>query len=185
MPSVRLSPPAPDLLAGMLESFTINDRMNQLILEHLNPRSWQAKLPNAKGTRTIAAIFTHMHNIRRKWIRLSAPHLKLPAELHRSRCSIREARTALAQSAKLCATLLAEALAHPNNRVSKFRRDAWARPWPAGASMFAYMLTHDAHHRGQICMLANQLGFPLPNHVNYGLWSWEKLCKQCGFPNPR
>jgi hypothetical protein len=22
--------------------------------------------------------------------------------------------------------------------------------------------SHDAHHRGQVCMLAHQLGFPLP-----------------------
>jgi len=51
--------------------------------------------------------------------------------------------------------------------------------------MFAYMLTHDAHHRGQVCMLAHQLGFPLPSYANYTIWSWEKLCKECAFPRPR
>jgi uncharacterized damage-inducible protein DinB len=29
--------------------------------------------------------------------------------------------------------------------------------------MLCYMLAHEAHHRGQVCMLAHQLGFPLRN----------------------
>ena len=51
--------------------------------------------------------------------------------------------------------------------------------------MFAYMISHEAHHRGQICMLAHQLGFALPVKATYGMWSWEKLWKECGFTHPR
>jgi uncharacterized damage-inducible protein DinB len=65
-------------------------------------------------------------------------------------------------------------------RIEKFRRDGWARPWPVGPEMLCYMLSHEAHHRGQVCMLAHQLGFPLPNEVAYGMWNWEKLWKECG-----
>src|SRR6266478_10007475 len=65
-------------------------------------------------------------------------------------------------------------------RVEKFRRDGWARPWPVGLEMLCYMLSHEAHHRGQVCMLAHQLGFPLPNQVAYGIWNWEKLWEECG-----
>jgi uncharacterized damage-inducible protein DinB len=39
--------------------------------------------------------------------------------------------------------------------------------------MLAYMISHDAHHRGQVCMLAHQLGFPLPTKAAYGIWVWE------------
>jgi len=48
--------------------------------------------------------------------------------------------------------------------------------------MLCYMLSHEAHHRGQVCMLAHQLGFPLPIKVTSGLWNWEKLWKECGSP---
>ncbi|MFI5117529.1 MAG: DinB family protein [Terriglobales bacterium] len=44
------------------------------------------------------------------------------------------------------------------------------------------MLSHEAHHRGQVCMLAHQLGFPLPTAVASGIWNWEKLWKECGSP---
>jgi len=173
----------PDFRQGMLESYAVNERMNQLVLEHLDARAWRAK-PPGRNVRTIAAIFSHLHNIRRKWLRLSAPHLKLPAELDRTRCTQGQARAALAESALRCSEMLAEALNGRVGRVKQFHRDGWARPWPGGTAMFTYMVSHDAHHRGQACMLAHQLGFPLPGQAAYGLWVWERLWKQCGFRGP-
>ncbi len=54
-----------------------------------------------------------------------------------------------------------------------------------GVAMAAFMITHEAHHRGQVCMLAHQLGFPLPVKAGAGIWVWEKLWKDCGFGSPR
>jgi uncharacterized damage-inducible protein DinB len=175
--------PGSDLRDALLKAYAVNDRMNQLILENLDRRAWQAK-PPGRGVRTIAALFTHMHNIRRKWIRLTAPHIKLPAQLDRTHCTQQQARAALAESARRCSEMLAEAFA-PNSRIKHFRRDAWAKSWPVGPAMLAYMIQHDAHHRGQVCMLAHQLGFRLPVKANYGIWVWEKLYKDCGFTTPR
>jgi uncharacterized damage-inducible protein DinB len=156
--------------------FAANDRMNQMLIEHLDPAAWTAR-PPGKG-RTIAAIFTHMHNVRAKWIRLTAPHLEAPRQLNRARCTPQQARAELAGSAARCAEMLAEVLG--GARAGKFRRDGWAPPWPAGPEMLCYMLCHEAHHRGQVCMLAHQLGFPLPDQVTSGIWNWEKLWKECG-----
>lgn len=177
--------PSADFCQSLLETYAVNDRINQVILENLDARAWLA-LPVGRNPRTIAAIFTHMHNIRRKWLRLSAPHIKLPEELDRRRCTQRQAGAALKKSAKLCSQMLAEAwTCEPRTRVKQFLRDGWARPWPAGAAMFAYMISHDAHHRGQVCLLAHQLGFPLPKHAISEMWSWERLWKQCRFAGPR
>ena len=130
--------------------FAANDRMNQLLIEHLDPAVWRAKPPG--NTRAIAAIFTHMHNVRCKWVRLTAPHLKVPRQLSRSNCTPRQARAGLAESAARCQEMLAEALGG-EGRVKKFRRDGWGRPWPVGMEMLCYMLSHEAHHRGQVYML--------------------------------
>jgi uncharacterized damage-inducible protein DinB len=175
--------PNPEFLKALLETYAVHEHINLLILEHLDPRAWLAK-PAGSKARNIAAIFTHMHNIRRKWLRLSAPHLKLPAALNRSHCTQRQVRAALSESGKRCAQMLAEFLTQPNGGVRKFHRDGWAPPWQPGASMFTYMIVHDVHHRGQICMLAHQLGFPLPTKLAYEIWNWEKLWKQCGFTSP-
>ena len=167
--------------------FLANDRINQILIEHLDPAAWGTRPPTAKPpgknkARTIAAIFTHMHNVRCKWVRLTAPHLKIPRQLNRARCTPQQARAGLAESAARCAEMLAEALGGGGGRVEKFRRDGWARPWPVGVEMLCYMLSHEAHHRGQVCMLAHQLGFPLPTEVASGIWNWEKLWKECGSP---
>jgi uncharacterized damage-inducible protein DinB len=172
-----------DLGQALVESYAVNDRMNQVVLEHLDPAAWRAKLPGSRG-RTIAAIFSHVHNVRRKWLRLSAPHLTLPVPLD-GRCSQEQAAGALAESAARCCEMLADALTRPERRVEIFCRDGWARTWPAGAAMVAYMISHDAHHRGQVCMLAHQLGFPLPAKGACGMWVWEKLWNECGFTHPR
>jgi uncharacterized damage-inducible protein DinB len=166
----------------MPEAFAVNDRMNQLVLEHLDPGAWRAQLPEGK-TRTIAAIFSHVHNIRCKWLRLSAPHLKRPPQLTRTHCTPEQVQQALAESAALCSKMLEQAL-DPKGRVKKFHRDGWAKTWLPGTAMFAYMITHEAHHRGQVCMLAHQLGFPLPDKAAYGIWGWERLWNECGFGPP-
>ncbi len=167
-----------------IQIFAANERMNQMLIENLDPDAWRAKPPTATPSakaRTIAAIFTHMHNVRTKWVRLTAPHLKIPRQLNRAHCTPQQARAGLAESAVRCAEMLGEALGG-GGRVEKFRRDGWGRPWPVGVEMLCYMLSHEAHHRGQVCMLAHQLGFPLPVAVTSGIWNWEKLWKECGSP---
>ena len=160
--------------------FAANDLVNQMVIEHLDPAAWTARPPG--NTRTIAAIFAHMHNVRCKWVRLTAPHLPVPPKLDRARCTPRQARAALAGSAARCAEMLAEALGGSGSRVQSFRRDGWAAPWPVGPEMLCYMLSHEAHHRGQVCLLAHQLGFRLPGKVMSGMWSWERLWKKCAPP---
>ena len=129
----RLAAPAAiDFRQALLETYAVNDRMKQILIERLDPGAWRAKPPGGNG-RTIAAIFAHVHNIRRKWLRLSAPHLKLPAALDRARCTQKQARAALAESAARCSEMLAQALAGPGGRVRNFLRDGWAKPWPVGA----------------------------------------------------
>jgi len=119
-----------DRCQALVESYAVNERMNQIVLEHLDPAAWRAKLPG-RGVRTIAAIFSHVHNIRRKWLRLSAPHIKLPLPLDRSRCSQQQAGEMLAGG-------LAPTRARRNllpGRLGEFVADASGHPAPDSGSM--------------------------------------------------
>ena len=171
-----------DVRDVLLEIYSVNDAMNQLLLAHLDPRAWRAEPPGKKGNgRTIAAIFAHLHNSRLVWLRNSAPHLKCPAPLDPDRCTLKQATAAHKKSATQCLRMLSDALsAGPKRRVAKFSRGSWAPVWPAGATMFGYMFSHEAHHRGQIIMLAHQMGYRLPDKAAYGSWQWNKLWKQVG-----
>jgi uncharacterized damage-inducible protein DinB len=167
-------PPKVDSKLGtsVVKVFAANERANQLLLEHLDPAVWRAAPPGK--VRSIAAIFSHMHNVRTKWIRLNAPHLKVPAQLNRASVTPQQVSKAFAASAARCEAMLVEA---SSGRVKKFVPDSWFSPLPAGPEMLAYMVAHEAHHRGQIAMLAHQLGFPLTAKVTASIWNWEKLRK--------
>jgi uncharacterized damage-inducible protein DinB len=39
--------------------------------------------------------------------------------------------------------------------------------------VLTYFVAHEAHHRGQIVMVARQLGYRLPQSVTAGLWQWR------------
>ncbi len=182
--ATRVTKSESDIREVLLENFAANNAMNQLLMAHLNPRVWRLSITNENGSegRTLADIFAHMHNNRRSWIKRSAPHLKCPAPLDPARCTIKQARIAHRQSASRCLEMLRDVFSESKSgRVTKFSRGSWASDWPAGATMFSYMFAHDAHHRGQIIMLARQLGYPLPDDAAYGIWRWEELWKDCGF----
>ena len=157
------------------EIFAVNERVNQMLLERLDPAAWRMK--PVGGVRTIAAIMTHVHNARAKWVRLNAPQVGVPVQLKWVSCTQEEARAGLAESALACGRMLALV---ENGGVKEFRRDGWGAAWPLGMAsvgmeMVCYMVAHEAHHRGQVCLLAHQMGFELPKDVMSGMWSWERL----------
>jgi uncharacterized damage-inducible protein DinB len=44
--------------------------------------------------------------------------------------------------------------------------------------VLSYLVAHEGHHRGQIVMLARQLGHRLPVSVSGGLWQWTTRMKE-------
>lgn len=180
--SLDLNESPAELATVLIETYSVNDAMNQILLKHLNPKAWRAKPLGKPGSgRTIAAIFAHLHNCRLVWLKNSAPHLECPAPLDPDRCTMKQAAAAHTRSAAQCVKMLADALAGgPNRRVKKFSRGSWAPVWHAGGTMFAYMFSHEAHHRGQVLMLAHQLGYRIPPNVWGLIWRWNWLWKQAG-----
>ncbi|HTT17554.1 MAG TPA: DinB family protein [Candidatus Sulfotelmatobacter sp.] len=173
---------ANELATVLLETYSVNDAMNQHLLANLNPRAWRAAPPGPRGSgRTIAAIFAHLHNCRLVWLKNSAPRLRCPAALDPYRCTMRQAAAAHQKSAAQCLRMLTDALTGgQRRRVTKFSRGSWAPVWPAGGAMFAYMFSHEAHHRGQILMLAHQLGYRIPPNVWGRIWQWDRLWREVG-----
>jgi uncharacterized damage-inducible protein DinB len=155
------------LPSAVLDAFNTNEKINQYLLENLPAEAWRGELPHAKG-REIAAIVAHMHNVRVMWLKAAAKNSEIPAQLDRHNVTIPQARKALEQSRAALAAVLKNAL-ESDGRVKGFKPDA--------AGFVGYLIAHDAHHRGQICMLARQLGHPLPQKAMFGMWEWGTRSK--------
>ena len=171
-----------ELCDVLLETWVANDAMNQLLLKELDPKAWRVEIKGAGGDRgrTIAAIFAHMHNCRVNWLIWNAPHLKAPRKLDPRRCTKTQAAAALSKSGALCGKMLEDALSTtPDRKVKRFSR-GWGRAWPAGGTMFGYMFSHEAHHRGQVLLIAHQLGMRLSREAAGDIWNWDRIWKELG-----
>src|SRR5262245_60759235 len=155
-----------DLGAALLEAYLTNERINQSLLDLLDPAIWDAAPPCSKR-RNIATSFAHIHNVRCMRLKMSAK--KCPARLDRATVSMDQARKALAESARAMTELIAAAL-DAGGHVPDWRPDV--------VGMVCAAITHEAHHRGQICHWARELGFPLGPEQQLRLWEWDKRWKE-------
>ena len=149
------------LPGALLNAFNTNDRINHYLIENLPPEAWKAKPPGDKG-RTIGAIVAHMHNVRVMWLK-AAKAEDIPEQLDRSTVTPAQAKSGLEKSRQALSEIIRRAI-EGNGRIRNFRPDV--------AGFVGYLIAHDAHHRGQIAMLARQLGHPLPQKAMFGMWEW-------------
>jgi uncharacterized damage-inducible protein DinB len=155
-------PPQFPLADALLRAWATNNRINAYLIEHVPDEAWRAKPPDGKG-RDIAAMFGHMHNVRIMWIKSADKNATPPAKLEGDAYSKGHAVSALVESERALEAVLRCALSG-EGRISGFKPDV--------ASFLAYLFAHDAHHRGQVCMLARQVGHPVSKSAGFGLWEW-------------
>ena len=148
---------------ALLNAFETNDRINTYLIENLPAAAWRAKPADGKG-RTIAAIVAHMHNVRVMWLK-GAKANDLPAQMDRATVTPAQAAKGMTGSCQALRALISASL-NSDGRVRNFRPDV--------AGFIAYLIAHDAHHRGQVTMLARQLGHPLPQKAMFGMWEWGR-----------
>jgi uncharacterized damage-inducible protein DinB len=145
-----------------LAAFATNNRINEFLIRAVPDAAWRATPPGGKG-RTIASMAAHLHNVRLMWLKSAAKDAELPAKLEGDSCTKEDAIRALDESRRALEAVLRTSLS-TGGRIAGFKPDA--------AGFFAYLVAHDAHHRGQIAMLARQLGHAVPQSAMFGLWEW-------------
>jgi uncharacterized damage-inducible protein DinB len=160
----KAAPPF-DIKSALVSALATNNRITCYLVENIAPEAWPAKPPEGKG-RTIAAITVHIHNVRRMWLKAAGSD-SVPAKLAESATS-KETLQALHSSQKALAELLAASL--ETGQVKGFKPDA--------AGFLGYLISHEAHHRGQICSLARRLGHPISQSAMFGMWEWGSRAKE-------
>lgn len=148
---------------ALVHAFATNQRINLYLLEHLPDAAWRAATPTGKG-REIAAMFAHMHNVRVMWLKACGAAGPLPEKADPETLSKQDAARLLDESARALEGELRRSLESGDGRVKGFKPDV--------ASFFGYLVAHDAHHRGQVAMLARQAGHALPQSAMFGMWEW-------------
>jgi uncharacterized damage-inducible protein DinB len=134
---------------------------------------WDAPVPGAPR-RTVRMMAAHLHNTRCSWIRtLGREHgIITPARVDLRRVRRAELMTALKRSGRGIEELLRLGMAS-GGEVPPSKGYVWRNLALDVPHVLTYFIAHEAHHRGQIALLARQTGHSLPANVTSGLWWWK------------
>ena len=169
---------ANDIQESILAAWRTNNAITIFLIEHLSAELWCAKIPGAPRP-TVGMIAGHIHNARCMWIKsLGKPHgVEVPPSVDRRTVEPDALVAALNLSAMGIIDLLNLAF-ESDGSIPPTSAYAWRNlPLDVG-HVLGYFIAHEGHHRGQIVMLARQLGHRLPVEVTGGLWHWSKRSKE-------
>jgi uncharacterized damage-inducible protein DinB len=148
----------------LVECFEACGRVTEYLAGVVPEPLWHEPPPTRHG-RTIAAMITHMHGVRKTFAKMGgAP---VPAALDRFRVTPAQARRALHEMNDTLTRLFRESLARGETRVKGMPRRS--------VNMMAYLNEHDAHHRGQIMLRARELGHTFSGDEVMRVWGWKRM----------
>ncbi len=148
----------PDLRDTILNTWRTNNRVTVFLVEHLPPGLWATVVPGAPR-RTIRMIAGHLHNARCMWIKTLGSELgvPLPGSVDRRRVGRKELVSALHRSSRGILRLLTLGCER-GGRIPMAATYTWRNlPLDVG-HVLAYFVAHEAHHRGQIVLVARASG---------------------------
>ena len=165
---------SPALQASVMNAWSTNNRITTFLVEQIPDALWTAAIPGSPR-RTIRMLAGHIHNARCMWIKtLGRPHgLKVPTSVDRRRVSRAQLIRALKVSGRGIASLLEFGLER-GGQIPATAAYVWRNlPLDVG-HVLTYFVAHEGHHRGQIVLVARQVGHRLPAATTSGLWQWTK-----------
>lgn len=160
---------------GRIAAWRTNHRATAYLVEHLPPSLWSKRVPGIPRL-TPGMIAAHIHNSRCRWIKsLGAAHgVGAPKLVDPHRVRPAQLLKALSRSSDGMIELIELGIAN-GGRVP---RATWQN-FPTDLDHFlGYFAAHEGHHRGQLLMIARQLGQRLPRAVAGGVWQWTRLSRE-------
>jgi uncharacterized damage-inducible protein DinB len=155
-----------------------NSRVTEYLVEHLPDGLWDVPIPGLPR-RSVRMIVSHLHNSRRSWIRtLGREHgVPVPAPVDRHKATRRQLLSALRKSSHGIESIIELGLA-AGGTVPPSKGYVWRNlPLDVG-HVLTYFVAHEGHHRGQIIIVARQLGHRLPPAIVNGVWHWTTRVRE-------
>ena len=162
----------------LLDAWRTNNRVTVFLFEHLPHELWRVTVPGAPR-RTVRMIAGHIHNARCMWIKTLGKEygIAVPRAVDRHKVSPKELIAALGRSSRGIISLL-KLGCDRGGTIPASSAYIWRNlPLDVG-HVLTYFVAHEGHHRGQIVMLARQLGHRLPVETTGGLWHFSKRAKE-------
>ena len=162
---------------SLIAAWRTNNRVTTYLIENLPAELWSQNIPGM-SRRTVRTIAAHIHNARCMWIKsLGARHgIKVPQRVDIRTVRQSQLPPALARSSEGIIALIRLGA----ERGGSVPSAVWQN-FPTDLIHFLnYFVAHEAHHRGQLILIARQLGHRLPQEVVNGVWQWKTRSRERG-----
>jgi uncharacterized damage-inducible protein DinB len=159
--------------SSLLAAWRTNNRVTVQFIGCLPTTVWDVAAPGAPQ-RTVRTIAAHLHNARCRWVKtLGGEHgITAPARVDHHRVRPRQLIAALKRSSAGIEALLKLGFS-ADGRVPPSTGYVWRNLSLDVGHVLTYFVAHEAHHRGQIVMVARQTGHRLPVTATSALWQWK------------
>jgi uncharacterized damage-inducible protein DinB len=158
----------------LIDAWQTNHHVTTYLIQNLPAELWPMNVPGAPR-RTVRMIAAHLHNTRCMWIKMIGGRhgVTVPESVDGRTVRPPALLRALERSSRGIVALIELGIA----RGGSVPAASWQN-FPTDLVHFLnYFVAHEAHHRGQLVMLARQLGHRLPSEVTAGLWQWKTRAK--------
>lgn len=159
----------------VLQAWRTNHRVTTYLVEHLPSGIWSEPVPGIPR-QTVGMLAAHIHNARCRWVKSFARvgDLHVPPRVDLRRVTRRELVAALNVSSRGIERVIQLGIA----RGGEVPRTTWQNFPPDLLHFVTYFVAHEAHHRGQLILIARQLGHRLPQAVSTGVWQWNQRSRE-------
>ncbi len=155
------------MIKQIIETWHINNRVNLMLLDAISEEGIQCTL-SKRGGGTPAKQFAHIHNVRLYRLENYAKE-------------IYETQKKIELKSKITKELLNKRLTDSASAVERWIKeesdaDGKIKGFKKGTVVFlGYIISHEAHHRGNILLTLKQCGYKLPAEITYGIWAWNQI----------
>ena len=162
-----------DLRPTIMAAWRTSNRATIGLIQQLPAGLWELPVPGVRQ-RSVRMIAAHLHNCRCTWVKtLGREHgITAPIRVDHRRVSPRQLVTALKKSGDGIAAILDLGLTSAG-QVPPSKGYVWRNLSLDVGHVLTYFVAHEAHHRGQIVMVARQTGHRLPRKTTDALWQWK------------
>ena len=162
-----------DLQDSILAAWDTNCSVTASLIERIPSSLWSMAVPGVPR-RSVRALCAHLHNSRCSWIKtLGQEHgIAAPARVDQRAVTRRQLVAALRRSGRGISDLLQLGCGR-GGRIPPSKRYVWRNLSLDVGHVLTYFVAHEAHHRGQITLVARQLHCRLPAAATAGLWQWR------------
>jgi uncharacterized damage-inducible protein DinB len=151
----------------ILEAWETNNRINLILIDKIKPEGMTATL-SKRGGRGVAGELAHIHNIRCRQVEKRAKDLAKGLVRFETGAvpTKSELKKAFGASSRAVGQLLTGIIEErPKHRG--FKKGIF--------TTLAYLVSHEAHHRGRILLTLKVSGHTLDKNTQSGIWAWDHI----------